>query len=46
MPDNKTKQSKDVTKTNRPKPMIPKTTIKPVSKGGNRYSCGGKLKRK
>lgn len=28
--------------TNRPKPMVPKTALK---KNGNRYGCGGKLKK-
>lgn len=28
--------------TNRPKPMIPKTALK---KNGNRYKCGGRLKK-
>lgn len=28
----------------RAKPMVPKTALKPVAKGGGRYGCGGKLK--
>lgn len=28
----------------RPKPMVPKTGVKPKSMGGGRYGCGGKLK--
>ena len=28
----------------RPKPMVPKTALKPSAKGGGRYGCGGKLK--
>lgn len=28
----------------RPKPMVPKTALKPKAKGGRRYGCGGKLK--
>lgn len=36
--DDKPKQNT----TNRPKPMVPKTALK---KNGNRYGCGGKLKK-
>ena len=42
--DNKPKkQSSTSDTTNRPKPMIPKTALK---KNGNRYGCGGKLKKR
>lgn len=40
---NPTNTSKTSSNNNgRPKPMVPKTTLK---KNGNRYKCGGKLKK-
>lgn len=45
MPNNKTNKSttnKSMQNNGRPKPMVPKTALK---KNGNRYSCGGKLKK-
>lgn len=45
MPDNKTNKNntnKSTQNNGRPKPMVPKSALK---KNGNRYSCGGKLKK-
>lgn len=45
MPDNKVNKSntsKSIQNNGRPKPMVPKSALK---KNGNRYSCGGKLKK-
>lgn len=36
--------SKKSSSSRRPKPMVPKTALKPIAKGGSRYGCGGKLK--
>lgn len=41
MPTPKKDKSKDT--KNRPKPLVPKTALK---QNGNRYSCGGKLKKR
>lgn len=44
MPDKKT--NKDTTNSKKPKPIATKTTLKPKEAGGNRYGCGGKLKKR
>ena len=38
------RQSSSSSRSRRPKPMVPKTGVKPKSMGGGRYGCGGKLK--
>lgn len=40
--DPKKTNKSDTTNTNRPKPAVPKTALK---KNGNRYKCGGRLKK-
>lgn len=41
-PSKNQNKNKSMQNNGRPKPMVPKTALK---KNGNRYKCGGKLKK-